>query len=105
MDRSPRKYRDPQRPAIIRWEKMMDYYLRYNFQYVSLGPTNLKMNGPITFPISNHFEKPRLRAKLNEPIIAENIEKKLSKGLYEPPRIERIYLYSVMDLEVSNLFL
>jgi hypothetical protein len=104
MDRSSRRFRDTQRPAVIRWKKMMDYFLRYNFQYVDLGPMTFKMSSPLTSPITNHFEKPRLRAKSDEPIIVEDIEKELSKGLYESPRINRIYLYSAMDLEVSRLF-
>lgn len=104
MDPRRRPFRDAQKPAVKRWEKMMDYFLRYNFQYVGFGPITLKMSGPLTFPITNHFEKPRLRARSEEAIRVENIEKELSKGLYESPRVDRTYLYSVMGLDVSMHF-
>jgi hypothetical protein len=104
MDWRPRKLRDIQRPAIIRWEKTMAYYLQYNFKCVDLGTLTLKMSGPLKFPTANHFEKPRLKAKSGEPIRAEDITKELSKGLYAPPKIDRTYLYSLMDSGVNQLF-
>lgn len=104
IDRRPRAQRDNQRPATLRWEKTNEYFLKYNFQYVSVGPLTLKMNGPLKFPITNHFDKPKLRAKGNAPIKPENISKELSNGLYSSPRITRVYLYSVMNPEITKLF-
>jgi hypothetical protein len=62
MDRAPPKYRDTQRPARVRWDKIQEYYYLYNYQYADLGPVQLKMDGPLSFPITNHFDVPRLLA-------------------------------------------
>lgn len=104
MDRRPRSLRDDQRPARVRWDIIQKYYLQYNFQYASLGPTVLKMNGPLTFPITSHFKKPRLLAKSGNPISVEELEAALASGLYRPPRIDKVYLYSVMDSETNKAF-
>jgi len=104
MDRRPRPYRNTQRPAVIRWEKMNEYYFQYNFQYVDLGPGSLKMNGPLTFPISNHFEKPKLLTNSSEPITVEELTGALSSGLHKSSRINKVFLYSVMDTNINGIF-
>jgi hypothetical protein len=104
MDWHPRPLRDSQRPAVLRWEKTMDYFLRYNFQYVDVGPITLKMRGPMKFPITSHFEKPKLRAGSAEPIKAEQITKELSRGIYQSPKIDRAYMFSVMEPGLNKVF-
>jgi len=103
MDRRPHPYRDTQRPAIFRWRKIEEYYYQYNFKYVSLGPIALGMSGPLSFTMTN-FRKPMLRTTSNKLVSVEDLTKALSKGLYKPPRIDKIYLYSAIDIETSNSF-
>ncbi len=102
MDRAPRRYRDIHRPAKLRWDFIKKYFFQYNFQYVDLGPLQLKVEGPLIFPLSNRFEKPRLLTSFKEPIPANELESKLADGVYIRPNIDQVYLYSSAQAELAR---
>ncbi len=104
MENLPARQRDNQKPAASRWELIRDYFYKYNFQYVDLGPAQLKMSGPLNYPITNHFEKPLLRAAAQRPVPPSEIEDALMSGMYRPPRIGNIFLYSQADKALTNEF-
>jgi len=101
--KSPKHSKDVHRPAKVRWDLISKYYNQYNFKYVDLGPLQFKMEGPIDFPITNRFRRPRLFT-IDEPFTVEDLEFKLTRGLHKPPKIENIYLYSRLNPEVSKIF-
>jgi hypothetical protein len=104
MDKSPKHLRDIQKPAEARWDIINDYLHRYNFQRADLGPLNLTMGGPLDFPIDNHFELPRLLASGDRPVSVYEIESALSRGLFQPPQVKRVFLYSAMNWKMSETF-
>lgn len=104
MEDLPSQDRDKHRPAAIRWDLLKDYYLKYNFQYVDLGPSQLKTSGPLVYPLTNHFMKPFLRTRADRPVPPEQIENALSEGMFQPPRVESVFVYSECDKELANEF-
>jgi len=104
MDSGPYRQRDHQKPARVRWEIMTDYFYKYNFQYADLGPIQLKMEGPINFPITSHFIPPKLKTGKESHVEPRNIYNALRSGFYNSPRIEKVYLYSVLDEGTTDLF-
>jgi len=104
MDRSPPRRRDTQRPAQVRWDMIKKYFHLYNFQYADLGPVQLKMDGPLCFPIANHFNVPKLLVAGGQPVTPEQLESALAGGLFQPPRIDKVFLFSVMDRETNRSF-
>ena len=104
MDNAPSKFRDDQRPARIRWQKIDEYYNQYGFQYADLGPVQLKLEGPQEFSISNHFAPPKLLAGSGEAVTPDLVELTMSKGLFQSPSISTICLYSVADSNVTSQF-
>jgi hypothetical protein len=61
MDRNIPRYEDNQKPEESRWGIIENYFAEYGFESIDLGPIKLKLNGPLYFPITNHFQMPRLR--------------------------------------------
>ncbi len=104
IDSAPSRFRDDQKPAKIRWDKINQYYSQYGFQYADLGPAQLKLEGPLDFDISNHFVPPKLMAKSGDVVTPDLIETSLSKGLYQDPRIDTICLFSSADSRLSSEF-
>ena len=104
MEDLPSQDRDKHRPASMRWGLIKEYYLKYNFQYVDLGPIQLKAIGPLVYPLENHFVKPMLRTGVDRSVPPEQIEGALSGGMYRPPKIERVFLYSECEKDLANDF-
>ena len=93
--------KDINRPAKIRWSFITKYLQKY-FAYIDLGPLVAKFKEPCRFPLSNHFDKPRLMTGSERPITFEDLRTELTKGPYKDPRISAVYLYSVLDKEEST---
>lgn len=106
MDTKSKKgERNANRPARVRWDLLQKQFQYHNFGYADLGPFVAKMEGPLRFPASNYFDKPRLLTKEgSDPVAFEDLPTALTYGLYHDPEISRVYLYSVLNNEYTYQF-
>jgi len=106
MDTRSRKgRRDTNRPVQMRWKLLQKQFHQHNFGYLDFGPFVAKMEEPLKFPISNHFDKPRLQTKEgSSPVPFEDLPTALTYGLYRDPELSRVYMYSVMNNELTSQF-
>jgi len=101
--KSKKEERDTDRPARLRWELLQKQF--HNFGYVDLGPFVTRMEGPLTFSKSNHFNKPKLLTKEgSDPVEFEDLPTALTYGLYRDPKISKMYAYSVLNNEYTYQF-
>lgn len=101
---SPKQFRDVQMPAKVRARLISEYFLQYNFKFVDLGPVQFKMGEYLTFPITNHFEKPKLLIGSDTPVQVNEIESQLARGLRRPPDIREICFYSLAPRDFTSSF-
>jgi len=91
--------KDIDRPARLRWDFITKYLQRY-LTYVDVGPFFAKFSEPMKFPLTNHFDKPRLLVRQEgEPVIFEDLPMALAKGPYKDPKISSVYFYSALEGE------
>ena len=101
MDDLPPNLRDDQKPATLRWELIHDYFGKYGFQMADLGPVQLGIAEPMSFSLAYHYQKPKLRCQSTDPVSPELIEQALEGGMYAPPKISNIFMYSVVSRDFS----
>lgn len=103
IDTKSKKERDTNRPARMRWKLLKKQF--HNFGYMDLGPFVTKVEGPLTFSTSNHFNKPKLLTKEgSDPVEFEDLLTALTYGLYRAPQISRVYAYSILNNEYTYQF-
>jgi hypothetical protein len=97
--KSRKEERNRHLPAQKRWE-FIQKEIR-NFQYLDLGQGLhvIKFSNPPVFNLDgNHFQKPRLLVqKRGNPVEPRQLTYALRKGIYEPPKIDEMFLFSVDD--------
>jgi hypothetical protein len=104
MDSGPTGYGDPQRPAKKRMEIIADYFKRYGFASIALGPELLRFDGPLDYPVTGHFQRPKLEVRNGVVTDPGQLEQALTDGLYRGPKITKVFLYSVIDQDSTREF-
>lgn len=99
MDTVGRRDRDNQKPARSRWNIIESYFNQYGFESINLGSIKIRFNEPLSFPATNRFEMPKLKTADPRPVppTQREMELALKYGFYKPPRIGKIYIYSVAN--------
>jgi hypothetical protein len=104
MDTGPTGYRDLQKPARKRMEIIADYFKKFGFESISLGSKLLTFTGPNEYSASNRYGKPRLEIGGRFITDPTRVERDLRNGLYRPPRISKVFLYSIIDRDSTLEF-
>lgn len=103
-DDAPKRNRDPEHTAKVRWEKTMDIFEDYGFSSLDLGPRRIEFNQPLEFSASNRFLLPKLIAASEKAVLPSRIRDEIKKGLYEEAPIKKTYLYSAGGKDVALSF-
>jgi len=97
--------KDINRPARVRWDLLQKEFRSRSFSYLDLGPFVAKFEGPLKFPASNHFSKPKLLTKEgSDPVKFDELSSALRYGVYRIPKISTLYLYSILKSEYTYNF-
>lgn len=99
--RSRKEDRNRHLPAQKRWRFIQKELENFKYVDLGLGQRVIKFSKPIKISLKekeNHFHKPRLLVQKDKgPVEPRQLPYALRRGVYKPPNIDEILLYSVDD--------